>query len=212
MKNDQKIRKTVDYYDRLSGKYDSGYSAYLKHTHASLLPHLDINADDNILDVSGGTGLLALQLIESGVTFKKLILNDPSEGMLNVAKERLSSIENIEFTNHTAEEIPFDNGRFDMIICLNSFHYYSDHEAVMENFYRVLKPGGTLYVQDWNLEGWFYLPNAIISTLSPENINSVSVDKMKLLLTDYGFTVSDDDTWWFRFWKFFRVKAVKPSK
>ncbi len=202
-----KAEKTVGYYNKLSKKYDRGYSAYLKHTHTKLLDRLKIPDSSRVLDVSGGTGVLASEIADR-FKVSELVLNDPSEGMLMVARERLADVENITFSQHIAEELHFEPNSFDVLICLNSFHYYTDHQKVAKHFKRLLTPGGTLYLLDWNLEGWFHLPNGIISALSPENINTKSAAETDALLQDFQFKTDQLKRWSFRFWKFYLIKAT----
>ena len=202
-----KAERTVNYYDSLSQKYDSSYSAYLKHTHKEFLERLKIPKDASVLDVSAGTGILGAKILEN-FSPAMLVLNDPSEGMLQIARQRLENIKNVTFTDHLAEEFRFDDSSFDTLICLNSFHYYTDHQAVLSQFSRILKPGGTLYLQDWNLEGWFRLPNFIISTFSPENINTEAAKNISPMLKKHGLQEQRLDRWAFRFWKFFYVEAT----
>jgi ubiquinone/menaquinone biosynthesis C-methylase UbiE len=160
----KKIDKTVGFYDTFSTKYERRYSAYLEHTHKRLLEAMDLSAGERILDISCGTGLLAAELT-ARFPGTKLTLNDPSEGMLAMAKERFKHKPSVQFTNYTAEGIRFDEESFDRVICLNSFHYYADQPLVIENISQVLKPGGRFIILDWNREGWFHIPNAIISCL-----------------------------------------------
>lgn len=205
--NNSKTDKTIDYYNKLSKKYDRGYSAYLKNTHTKLLKILEFPDDARVLDVSCGTGILGSELAEH-YSLSELVLNDPSEGMLNIARDRLADANHITFSNYLAEELPFEAGSFDVLICLNSFHYYTDHKKVVDHFRRMLKPGGTLYLLDWNREGWFHLPNGIISALSPENINTKSAAEMDALLPQFDFKIESLQRWSFRFWKFYLIKAA----
>ncbi len=205
--NNPRADKTINYYDKLSSKYDRGYSTYLKNTHSTLLENLQIPNGARVLDVSCGTGILGSEIAER-FSPSELVLNDPSDGMINIARERLTNTENITFTQHIAEELPFEPDSFDVLICLNSFHYYTDHQKVAEHFRRILKSGGTLYLLDWNLEGWFYLPNSIISALSPEHINTKSAAETDKLLSEFQFKIDSCQRWSFRFWKFYLIKAV----
>lgn len=207
----EKIEKTVGYYDRLSKKYDKGYSAYLKHTHGKFIEQLTFLSGDKILDLSGGTGILAKKILQNFPDVN-ITVNDPSDGMLKIAKNRLKAYDQTIFTNYPAEEIPFEENRFDHVLCLNSFHYYTDQRSVMSSIRNVLKSGGTINILDWNREGWFHLPNTIISLLSPENINTRSLGEMKNLVTECGLEIQSEESWSFRFWKFFYVEAIRTAE
>lgn len=206
-KNSSKAQKTVRYYNKRSENYDSKYSAYLAHTHSKFLNGFNTKPDDRILDVSAGTGILAAELIQREFTFSELVLNEPSTGMQHKARQRVGKYQKIQFTEYLAEELPFKDRSFDCIICLNSFHYYIHHKKVLSHFNRILKPGGSLYIQDWNLSGFFYITNTLIQWFSSEHINTISLSEMKSNLRSCGFLIQDDEDWRFRFWNFYWIHA-----
>jgi ubiquinone/menaquinone biosynthesis C-methylase UbiE len=57
-----------------------------------------------------------------------------------------------------SERLPFAEGSFDAVTCANSFHHYPRQQAAVEEFRRVLRPGGSLILvdghRDW-IWGWF---------------------------------------------------------
>jgi ubiquinone/menaquinone biosynthesis C-methylase UbiE len=204
----QKVRKTVGFYNRFSNKYDRRYAGYLNHTHQHLLNRIGDISDERILDVSCGTGILAEHFLNRYEGLH-LVLNDPADDMRAVAENRLKTNPAVEFSDKIAEELVIKPGSFDRVICLNSFHYYADQEKAVKNMVDALRPGGKLHILDWNREGWFHIPNAIISALSPENINSRSVDETKDMLKYKGLKISEEQTWSYRFWKFYLIEARK---
>jgi len=206
--DEKKIRDTVNFYNGFSDKYDSKLSAYLNHTHKQLLDQIGDVSGERILDISCGTGLFAEQLMKR-YTRMEFVLNDPSDGMRAIAESRLKGKADVEFSDQSAEVFTYEPNSFDRVICLNSFHYYSDQQQAIQRMYDVLKPGGSLYVLDWNREGWFHLPNLIVSVLSKENINSRSLPEVKVMLKKYNFGVQFDKRWNYRFWKFFLVEVKK---
>ncbi len=50
----------------------------------------------------------------------------------------------VTVTLGNAEILPYPDNNFDMLFCHQSFHHIIKHELAMQEFYRVLKPGGTL--------------------------------------------------------------------
>lgn len=207
MKN-KKAKKTIRFYNKQSPRYDKQYSVYLAHTHHKFLEWFECSAGDQVLDVSCGTGILGRELIDGDYPFSELTLNDPSAGMLEQAKEKIPETDRVRFTSDYIEQLSVSSNSINRLICLNSFHYYTSHDDALRHFSRVLKPGGTLYLQDWNLEGWFHIPNILINLGTPENINTASLRNLLEKLPEYGFAVQRSEAWSFRFWKFYKIEAV----
>jgi ubiquinone/menaquinone biosynthesis C-methylase UbiE len=156
--------------------------------------------------VSCGTGILAEAILNKYGPFRRLVVNDPSPKMLEQTKYKLR-YEEAEFTSHFSEQLPYPDHSFSQIICLNSFHYYTDQKTVLKHFRRLLKPGGTLWLQDWNRTGWFVIVNQFINLMSPENINTRSSKEISSLAEECGFTIQEKDQWSFRWWKFYFMRC-----
>lgn len=207
----QKNNRTIRYYNKISPLYESVYNSYLQHTHSKFLSRVQILPADHVLDISCGTGLLEKLMLEKRIHCSEWVLNDPASDMLAKAKERLKDHSNIKFTNYYAEELDFPDHSFDKIICLNSFHYYTNQSLVLKHINRFLKPGGTLCIQDWNRAGMFILVNKLIDLISPENINTRTISDMKKLLAQNHFILRDKHTWGYRWWKFFYLETFAPK-
>lgn len=202
-------RYNEEAFNRKAERYEQRWKNYLRHTHRIFLDHITTEENDILLDASSGTGLLAEEMLDSGMPFKKLVLNDPSGGMLDFARNRLEEHSQITYSNNTVENLDLNQQYFDRIFCLNAFHFYSDQHKVLENFNRVLKPGGRLYVLDWNRAGFFRLVNIIIKWSTTENINTLSLVEMTKMLSEYGFHVIKQAEWNHRYWKFFFIESRK---
>lgn len=201
------MTKTKQHYDRLAPKYDHRYAGYLWHTHRRFLDEIEINPDEAILDLSCGTGLLAEKLLNQYKSIKKLVLNDFSKKMLQKAKERLKNKAEISFSNYTANKLGFSDESFTKIFCLNSFHYYQRQQQVLAECRRVLKPGGKIYLLDWNRSGWFSLVNKLIDLGGSENINTKSLAEAKDMLQGTGFKIQVRKEWRYKWWKFYFLVA-----
>lgn len=205
---EKKYTHSTDYFDRLSTKYDKQYDAYLKHTHQKMLKELSLSKEDDVLDVSGGTGILAEAIIKKFGPFRRLVVNDPSTGMLEQSKYRLRYQKGVEFTSDFSEKLSFRDDEFSQIICMNAFRYYEDHAAVLKHFRRLLRPGGRLWILSWDRTGYFKLVNQVMTRLSGQQMNTRTLEEMKELLETAGFTVTQEARWNYRWWKLFFIKAV----
>ncbi|MAO63497.1 MAG: hypothetical protein CL666_00710 [Balneola sp.] len=202
-------KATQHSYSRQAKEYEQKWEKYLSHTHRAVLKELDLSPESSVLDVSAGTGLLQKSLLEKGIPFKEMVLNDISEGMLGVAKERFSDDDRFSFTHQYAEQLDFPDQSFDAIICLNAFHNYKEQARVSEEIYRLLKPKGALVILDWNNSGLFRGMNFMIDLFSPEVINSRSANEMSVQLRKNVFEIEKEREWWFGWWKFYLIKARK---
>lgn len=97
-----------------------------------------------ILDVGCGTGSLLRLAAERfpGATRTGV---DPAERMIAVATEADSAARLIVAP---AEDLPFDEDEFDLVVSTNSFHNWPDQRAGIAEIGRVLRPGGTLVLVD----------------------------------------------------------------
>ncbi|MBN2732267.1 MAG: class I SAM-dependent methyltransferase [Balneolaceae bacterium] len=201
--------QTIRVYNNRASFYEAKWKAYLNHTHKAFLRDIETTENDIILDVSGGTGLLAKMMIDKNHPFKQLVINDPSAGMLDIARKRLSNESNINFTNYSAEDLSFEANHFDRILCLNSFHFYTEQEDFLKRCYTMLRPDGKLYLLDWNRVGFFRVVNKIIKWSTSAHIATRSLIEYEHMLRQGGFAINKTDNWNWRYWKFFFVEAEK---
>ncbi len=196
-------------YNNKTEKYEQKWEKYLQHTHQKLLTYIEVTQSDIILDPSGGTGLLVKKLIAQDSTFKHFVINDPSEKMLGIARQRLSGNPSIIFENQKIQDLSYPQNYFSKIICLNSFHFYEHQEQVIDQFYRLLKPGGKLFILDWNRDGFFRIVNTLIRWSSSEYINTRSLHELQQMISDKSYNVRESHCWNWRYWKFLFIEAVK---
>ena len=101
-------RYNEDAFNRKAERYEQRWENYLRHTHRLFLENITTGENEILLDASSGTGLLAAEIMDSGMPFKKMVLNDPSGGMLDFARKRLRDQQQITFTNYTVENLDFN--------------------------------------------------------------------------------------------------------
>lgn len=94
-----------------------------------------------VLDVGCGTGILATR-IEHELSPEVVYGCDPSEGMLEKARERSAAV---RWLQGAAEELPFDDGALDAVTTTEAFQFF-DKPAALADFHRVLEPGGQLVI------------------------------------------------------------------
>ena len=102
-----------------------------------LLEFIPKNNEQTILDLGCGTGSLTAGLAN---LCSKVVGVDSSQNMIDKAKKQFG---NIEFMVCDALALPFDN-EFDVAFSNAVFHWISDHNALLKNIYKALKPQGLL--------------------------------------------------------------------
>jgi arsenite methyltransferase len=114
-----------------------------------------IHPGEAILDIGCGVGvdsLIAARLVGPSGSVRGI---DLVPGMLNRAKEnaRLLGAENVELTEGSAEELPFTDSSFDVVISNGVFNLVVDKVKALEEVMRVLKPSGRFMIADQVLAG-----------------------------------------------------------
>jgi SAM-dependent methyltransferase len=102
-----------------------------------------------VLDVGTGTGSALLQLAPSHPDARYYAL-DLSPYYLQVAQERLRDFPSVSFVAENAERMPFVDGYFDVVTSVFLFHELpvTARKRVLEEMWRVLRPGGCLVLED----------------------------------------------------------------
>lgn len=99
--------------------------------------------------VENGTGYLAF-LIAKWHTEVKVIGVDVIEKTLeeNRNKAKEDSMHNIEFRNTDGIHLPLDDASADVLVTRLALHHFVDIEKSFQEFQRILKPGGQLFICD----------------------------------------------------------------
>jgi len=101
------------------------------------------------LEIACGTGRVTRHLRKAIPATAKLIASDISPDMLAVARKKLQSAD-IQWEIIDAQELPFDDKSFDLLVCCFGFMFLADRAKGFSEAYRVLRPGGTLLLTTWD--------------------------------------------------------------
>jgi arsenite methyltransferase len=114
----------------------------------------DLESGEHVLDLGSGAGtdsLVAAQMV--GLKGRVTGVDMTPE---MIAKARASALElgvaNVEFVESEAERLPFDDESFDVVISNGVIDLIPDKDAVFDELYRVLVPGGRIQVADVTIQ------------------------------------------------------------
>jgi len=114
-----------------------------------------IREDEAVLDIGCGAGveaIIAAKLTGPSGTVTGI---DLVPEMLTRASEnaRLAGVDNVTFRESSAEQLPFPDNSFDVVISNGVFNLVVDKVKALGEVLRVLKPGGRFMLADQVLAG-----------------------------------------------------------
>lgn len=125
-----------------------------------------------ILELGCGTGSMWIGKDEVVRKCGKLILSDFSEGMIETAKEKLSSYDKIEYQVIDIQDIPYEDDSFDIVIANMMLYHVPDLQKGLSEVRRVLKEGGVFYCATFGEHGIMeYLSGILIEYGVEDNTN-----------------------------------------
>ena len=113
---------------------------------------VDLRAGEKILDVATGSGNAALSAARrfcevTGVDYVPALLE---RGRERAAAERFE----INFVEGDAEDIPFPDASFDVVLSTVGSMFAPDQEKAADELLRVCRPGGKIGMANWTPDGF----------------------------------------------------------
>ena len=153
--NLNKKEQVADMFDSIAGKYD-----FLNHFlsmgidkgwRRKAIKEIAAVKPQTILDIATGTGDLAIAA--SKINPQKIVGIDISEGMLEVGKKKIKSLnlDNIiTLQKDDSESLTFEDNSFDAITCAYGVRNFENLVAGLKEMNRVMKPGGKLAILEFS--------------------------------------------------------------
>jgi ubiquinone/menaquinone biosynthesis C-methylase UbiE len=116
-----------------------------------LLERVPVRAGDEVLDVATGTGNIALPAAAAGANVIGLDITPElfDTARLRAAEQGLD----LEWVEGDAEDLPFDDERFDVVLSVFGVQFAPRHQVVAEELARVTRPNGRIGLVNWTPEG-----------------------------------------------------------
>lgn len=167
-----------------------------------------------IFDAGTGTALIPIELQGRGVK-ARITASDLAESMLIVARQNVQAagLESaVELVLRDCKKLPDPDGTYDAVISNSIVHHIPEPRDVLSEMWRVLKPGGTLFVRDLMRPDDQYLLDQIVRTYAGdanehqqrmfrESLHAaLTVNEVQQLLSELGLpptvvTATSDRHW-----------------
>ena len=147
-----------------------------------------------VLDIGTGSGTLAIGLCKeipnisvTGLDISNLILTFAQE---NVEKNNLSS--RVTFIEGNAEDMPFEDNTFDLIVSSNTLHLIENPLKMFNEMGRVLKDEGKFFISDFKRNFFGLISGHIKSAYKPREIDKILNQSQlrKWIIKNYFFWIN----------------------
>lgn len=103
-----------------------------------------------VLETAAGTGIVTRRLRDLLPAGTHLTATDLNAPMLEIARAKFRSGEQVDFQPADATALPFPDASFDMIVCQFGVMFYPDKDKSYREAFRVLVPGGRYLFSVWD--------------------------------------------------------------
>ena len=123
-----------------------------------------LRTGETVLDIGCGAGVDSIIAATMVGPDGRVVGMDLIPEMLERARDNLrkTSLENVTFQEGSAEDLPFPEASFDVVISNGVFNLVPDKEEALKDVIRVLKPGGR-----------FMLADQVLTTSQPADTKSM---------------------------------------
>ena len=153
----EKIREANVAVHRFEAKYyelihPEIYNRYEQKRVSSALKKVDkLVSDDGggtkrVLDVGAGTGNLTGKLLSMGYNVTATDISAEMCEILERKYKKFLQSKKLVVVNSPIEDVSFDGGDFDLIVCYSVLHHLPDYVDVIQRFSGFLKKGGVMYL------------------------------------------------------------------
>ncbi|MCS7281087.1 MAG: class I SAM-dependent methyltransferase [Desulfobacterota bacterium] len=142
-----------------------------------------------IIDLGSGAGIPSCFFLEERRDVQ-FVLFDLSIRMLKLATPFDKKVVG------RAEELPFDDSTFDLVVCAFSFHHFSDQKKAMDEIRRVIRPKGKLYLLEIDPRSKLGSFIFRLESLIGSEVLPVFPDRIKKIAQELGFFVRIQSYGW----------------
>ena len=114
---------------------------------ARLVSSARLTGTERVLDIATGPGYIAEAFAKNS---REVLGMDLTEAMLAIARARTEEhgVKNISFSTGDAQNLPFDEGQFDVVVCRLALHHVQQPAKVVNGMSRVCRRDGMVLMED----------------------------------------------------------------
>jgi demethylmenaquinone methyltransferase/2-methoxy-6-polyprenyl-1,4-benzoquinol methylase len=151
----EKAQRVRGVFDSVASKYDLMNDVMSMGLHRAWKAYTvmvaNLHEGQQVLDIAGGTGDLALAFSKKVGASGQVVHTDINEAMLRTGRDRLLDAGVVLPTLVCdAEKLPFPDNHFDLVSVAFGLRNMTHKDAALKEMNRVLKPGGKLLVLEFS--------------------------------------------------------------
>lgn len=154
---------------------------------SDVLKALEIARGDWVADVGAGNGYYAQHMADLVGPTGKVFAEDIADYAIDFLKQRVKmfDLRNMEVIKGTDVDPKLPPNSLAAVLVVNTYHHFSQQEAMLKQIFQALKPGGRLVIADYSL------PNhRIQSRVDQLKIHEIDPELVRAELVTDGFQVT----------------------
>lgn len=141
----------------------------------------------DILEAGTGKGNFALSLAKQGYRFTTFDISEEEQNFAKLTLRYFGLDNLVDFKIENGEHLSFEDGKFDIVFSINTFHHLINPYKVIDELIRVLPFEGKIVLSDFSVEGFELMDKIHTSEGKIHQVSEVSLADVEKHLITKGF-------------------------
>lgn len=121
---------------------------------AAVVDAIGLGPGDVVADIGAGTGLYTILFAEEVGESGRIYAEDIEPLFLDLINRRADDLglDNVTSVLGRVDNVTLPEHSVDVVFIADTYHYFTDREAIMRSIFDALKPGGSLILVDYDLK------------------------------------------------------------